>query len=51
LLKDEVGLVKKKTTGAINTDYANKTKIKHAKRGFSLNIKAKQKYRDNGQGH
>lgn len=51
LLKDEVGLVKKeKATGAINTDSANKTKIKHAKRGFSLNIMRTRNIRTEGKG-
>lgn len=47
LLRDAVGLVKK-TTGAINIDSANKTKIKHAKKSILLTFNANQKYRDKG---
>jgi hypothetical protein len=50
LLKDEVGLVKKKATGALNTNSANETKIKHAKRGFSLNLMRTRNIGTKGKG-
>ena len=50
LLKDEVGFVKKKKTEAINTNSVNKTKIKPAKRGFSLNIMRTRNIRTKGKG-